>query len=61
MVAMTYVGLGDLVQILVKLGRNAVLRVRKYTDDMVRARLAMEKERDDLFEGLVKRREEWVC
>ncbi|KAI4870708.1 putative cytochrome P450 [Hypoxylon rubiginosum] len=59
MVAMTYVGLGDLVQILVKLGRNAVLRVRKYTDDMVRARLAMEKERDDLFEGLVKRREEW--
>ncbi|KAI0837328.1 putative cytochrome P450 [Hypoxylon sp. FL0890] len=59
MVAMSYVGLGELVQIIVKLGKNAVNRVRKYTDDMVRKRLAMEKGRDDLFEGLIKRREDW--
>ncbi|KAI6092809.1 putative cytochrome P450 [Hypoxylon rubiginosum] len=59
MVALTYVGLGDLVQIMAKMGGNAVIRVRKYTDDMVKKRLAMDKERDDLFEGLVKRREEW--
>ncbi|KAI1376114.1 putative cytochrome P450 [Hypoxylon crocopeplum] len=59
LVAMTYVGLGDLVQILVNIGGNAVLTVRKYTDDMVRTRLAMDKDRDDLFEGLVKKREDW--
>ncbi|KAI1388851.1 putative cytochrome P450 [Hypoxylon trugodes] len=58
-VAMTYLGLGDLVQLLVKLGGNAIKRVRKYTDDMVRTRLSMEKDRDDLFEGLIKRREDW--
>ncbi|KAI1403738.1 putative cytochrome P450 [Hypoxylon fuscum] len=58
-VALTYVGLGELVQIMVRMSKNAVMKVRRYTDDMVRTRLAMEKERDDLFEGLVKRREEW--
>ncbi|KAI1418230.1 putative cytochrome P450 [Hypoxylon sp. FL1857] len=59
MVAMSYAGLGELVQIIVKASKNAVNRVRKYTDDMVRTRLAMDKGRDDLFEGLVKRREDW--
>lgn len=60
-VAMTYVGLGELVQIIVKLSANAVSRVQSYTEEMVRARLAMDQGRDDLFEGLVKRTEEWVC
>ncbi|KAI1781041.1 putative cytochrome P450 [Hypoxylon cercidicola] len=59
MVSMTYVGLGELVQIMVKMSKNAVVRVRKYTDDMVQTRLAMKKDRDDLFDGLVKRRQEW--
>lgn len=58
-VAMTYVGLGELVQIIVKLSANAVSRVQSYTEEMVRARLAMDQGRDDLFEGLVKRTEEW--
>ncbi|OTB04367.1 hypothetical protein M426DRAFT_22986 [Hypoxylon sp. CI-4A] len=57
--AMTYLGLGDLVQLLVNMSGSTILRVRKYTDNMVRTRLAMEKERDDLFEGLIKRRDAW--
>lgn len=61
LVAMRYAGLDTLVQTIVKSGNVAVNRVRKYTDEMVRTRLAMEKDRDDLFEGIVKRREEWVC
>ncbi|KAI2610886.1 cytochrome P450 [Hypoxylon fragiforme] len=59
LVAMRYAGLDTLVQTIVKSGNVAVNRVRKYTDEMVRTRLAMEKDRDDLFEGIVKRREEW--
>ncbi|KAI0882407.1 putative cytochrome P450 [Annulohypoxylon maeteangense] len=58
-VAMTYIGLGELVQVMVKVSANTIKRVQKYTEDMVRTRLAMEHERDDLFEGLVKRREDW--
>ncbi|KAL7623983.1 hypothetical protein AAE478_005540 [Parahypoxylon ruwenzoriense] len=59
LVAMTYVGLGEIVQVIVAAGGNAIKKVRKYTDDMVKSRLSMDKQRDDLFEGLVKRREEW--
>ncbi|KAI1343972.1 putative cytochrome P450 [Xylariaceae sp. FL0016] len=59
MVAMSYVGLNEVVQILFKVLGSAIAKVQKYTDDMVRTRLNMEKGRDDLFEGLVKRREEW--
>lgn len=59
-IAMTYVGLADLVQVLFKLGSFSISKVRKYTDDMLRSRLAMEKSREDLFEGLVKRRKDWV-
>ncbi|TGJ86836.1 hypothetical protein E0Z10_g1936 [Xylaria hypoxylon] len=57
--AMTYVGLADLVQLLFKLGGFAITQVRHYTDEMVRSRLSMEKSREDLFEGLVKRRDDW--
>ncbi|KAJ8121620.1 hypothetical protein ONZ43_g1973 [Nemania bipapillata] len=58
-VAMTYIGLSELVQIVFKLGGFSVGKVRKYTDDMVKSRLSMDKARNDLFEGLVKRRDEW--
>ncbi|KAH9908004.1 putative cytochrome P450 [Xylariomycetidae sp. FL2044] len=57
--ALTYVGLGELVQVLFVLGGFAIARVRGYTDDMMKRRLNHEKAGDDLFEGLVKRREEW--
>ncbi|KAK4240445.1 cytochrome P450 [Achaetomium macrosporum] len=40
-------------------GQKSILMLRSMTDDMVSKRLAMEKGRDDLFEGLVKYREEW--
>lgn len=59
-VSMTYVGLADLVQVLFKLGSFSITKVRKYTDDMLRSRLSMETSRDDLFEGLVRRRSDWV-
>ncbi|GAW13167.1 hypothetical protein ANO14919_025450 [Xylariales sp. No.14919] len=59
LVSLTYIGLSSLVQVLFRLGRFAIVRVQKYTDDMVSTRLSMEKSRDDLFEGLVKRREDW--
>ncbi|KAI1179470.1 isotrichodermin C-15 hydroxylase [Nemania sp. FL0916] len=58
-VAMTYVGLSELVQLLFHVGSFSIKQVRKYTDEMLKSRLAMEKSRDDLFEGLVKRRQEW--
>ncbi|KAI0013292.1 putative cytochrome P450 [Xylariaceae sp. FL0662B] len=59
LVAITYMGWGDLVQLIFKAGGGAVKRVRRYTDEMVTSRLDMEKQRDDLFEGLVKRRDDW--
>lgn len=31
-----------------------------YINGMLESRLSLDKERHDLFEGLVKRREEWV-
>ncbi|KAI0485459.1 isotrichodermin C-15 hydroxylase [Xylaria cf. heliscus] len=59
MVSMTYLGLAELVQILFKLGSFSITQVQRYTDAMVQSRLSMEKSREDLFEGLVKRREDW--
>ncbi|KAJ8131179.1 hypothetical protein O1611_g2446 [Lasiodiplodia mahajangana] len=58
-VALTYVGLSSVVQALFKLGGFSISKVRGYTDDMVKSRLSMEQAREDLFEGLVKRRNEW--
>jgi cytochrome P450 len=60
LVAMTYVGLAELVQVMFKVGGFAIAKVRRYTDSMLKSRLAMEKDREDLFEGLIKRRTEWV-
>ncbi len=43
---------------MVTLGSYALKKITKYTNDMVTARLEMERN-DDLFEGLIKRRDEW--
>jgi hypothetical protein len=59
-VALTYVGLNEVVQILFKMGGLAIQRVRRYTNQMLHRRLNMEESRNDLFEGLMKRRKEWV-
>ena len=60
--ALSYVGLGEFVQIMFKFGASGTLKtVRGYTDALVTSRLNMEKGREDLFEGLVKKRDEWVC
>ncbi|KAI1354177.1 isotrichodermin C-15 hydroxylase [Xylaria sp. FL0043] len=57
--ALTYIGLGELVQILFRLNGFSITQVKGYTDAMVKTRLSMEKPREDLFEGLVKRRDAW--
>ncbi|KAI0395986.1 isotrichodermin C-15 hydroxylase [Xylariaceae sp. FL0594] len=57
--ALTYVGLNPLVQFLFQIGGFAIKRVRQYTDKMLYDRLHMDEPRDDLFEGLMKKRKEW--
>ncbi|CAJ2511464.1 Uu.00g070890.m01.CDS01 [Anthostomella pinea] len=59
MISLGYVGLGEVVQLMFRFGNLAVEKMRRYIDDMLRSRLEMGKPRDDLFEGLVKRREDW--
>ncbi len=62
MIVLNYIGLGFVVQAVFRLGGLFSLRkIKKYTDDMLTSRLQMEKGRDDLFEGLIKKQEEWVC
>ncbi len=58
--AMTYLGLGDIVQVLYKLGSFAITTVKAFTDEMLQARLSLEKPQNDLFEGLVEKRDAWV-
>ncbi|GAP90980.1 putative isotrichodermin C-15 hydroxylase [Rosellinia necatrix] len=58
-VALTYVGLSGLVQILFRMGGLSISQIRKLTDEMLQKRLNLQKNHEDLFEGLVKRREEW--
>ncbi|KAI1471816.1 cytochrome P450 [Daldinia caldariorum] len=58
MIALTYIGLGELVQIIAKCG-SSLRRARQYTRNMLNVRLAMEGKRDDLFEGIAKKRDEW--
>ncbi|KAK4041427.1 cytochrome P450 [Parachaetomium inaequale] len=60
MVSIIYLGGRWLVRILFKtVGQKSILTLRRMTEEMVSHRLAMEKGKDDLFEGLVKHREEW--
>jgi len=58
---MCYLGLRWLVQILFRYfgGGPDFARVREYTRSMLQKRLAMPEGREDLFEGLVRRRKEW--
>ncbi|RYP71152.1 hypothetical protein DL769_004740 [Monosporascus sp. CRB-8-3] len=59
-VALSYVGFDAVVQWMWRHGGFlAFAKIQGYVNEMLASRLGMEKERDDLFEGLVKRREEW--
>ncbi len=61
LVALCYVGGGFLVQWIWALGANMSLaKMRGLVGGMLTARLEMDKPRVDLFEGLVRRRKEWV-
>jgi cytochrome P450 len=61
MTALSYLGFSWLVQLMFRSGGKKVLRsINKSTDTMVANRLKMTNERNDLFEGFVKRRAEWV-
>lgn len=60
--ALSYLGFHWLVQLIFRYaGGLTVRKIRALTNAMVEHRLALKQERDDLFEGIVKRREEWVC
>ncbi|KAI0025684.1 putative cytochrome P450 [Xylariomycetidae sp. FL0641] len=59
MVALSYIGFHELVQVLFACAQFAIGQARRVTEKMVSDRLAFDKPRDDLFEGLVKKREEW--
>ncbi|KAK4449769.1 isotrichodermin C-15 hydroxylase [Podospora aff. communis PSN243] len=58
---MSYIGLHWLVQVLYQYAGSgkALARVREYTRAMLEKRMEMPEGREDLFEGLVRRRDEW--
>jgi cytochrome P450 len=61
MVALGYGGLRGLVQLIHKAGGFLAMKtMRGYIDNMLKSRLSTGQSRDDLFEGLAKRRHEWV-
>lgn len=56
-----YVGGWWLVWVLFRtLGQRSVAALRRVTDELLSRRLAMEKGRNDLLEGLISHREAWV-
>ncbi|KAJ5113440.1 hypothetical protein N7456_001974 [Penicillium angulare] len=58
--ALGYSGLGGVVQMIHKLGGFfALSKIQEYTNSMLKSRLGMGKGRNDLFEGLAKKQEEW--
>jgi len=57
--ALDYLGFHWLVQLIFRYGGSDLTQVRGYTRAMLEKRLAMPEGREDLFEGLVRRREEW--
>lgn len=62
MAALSYLGFHWLVQIIFRyVGGLTIRKLGTYNRAMVDNRLAMKEGREDLFEGIVKRREEWVC
>ncbi|KAI1269481.1 cytochrome P450 [Xylariaceae sp. FL1019] len=58
-VSLTYVGLSEVVQMLYRMNGSAIKRTQGLTRDLVVSRLSMDTPRNDLFEGLVRKREEW--
>jgi cytochrome P450 len=59
-IALTYSGFGELVQLIHKAGGFLALNnIKEYTNSMLRSRLSTGKGRNDLFEGLAKRQQEW--
>ncbi|PVI03002.1 isotrichodermin C-15 hydroxylase [Periconia macrospinosa] len=58
---LAYLGFHWLVQAIYRCASRgtAVKKLQEYTNAMLKSRLAMNKEQEDLFEGLVKRRVEW--
>ncbi|KAJ3956881.1 hypothetical protein N0V92_006555 [Colletotrichum tropicale] len=60
MTSIKYIGLSFVVQALFKMGgMKAMSQVRENTDEMMENRMSMTDDRNDLFEGLLKRRKEW--
>ncbi len=57
---MDYLGFHSLVQLLFKYGSSAIKQSSQYTEAMLQNRLDMKEGREDLFEGLVRRKDEWV-
>ncbi|OHF00678.1 isotrichodermin C-15 hydroxylase [Colletotrichum orchidophilum] len=58
--AMKYIGLDPIVQGIFKIGGLAAMKqLRESTDEMMQSRLDMDPDRKDLFEGLLRKKEEW--
>ena len=61
MIALGYSGASGLVQLIFKVGGFlSMSSIREYTNNMLKSRLCMGKGRDDLFEGLLRKQNEWV-
>ncbi|KAK7442417.1 isotrichodermin C-15 hydroxylase [Colletotrichum acutatum] len=61
MTAMKYIGLDPVVQGLFWIGGlAAMMQLRESTDKMMQTRLDMDPDRKDLFEGLLRKKEEWA-
>jgi cytochrome P450 len=59
-IAISYCGGGAVVQMLHALGGFlAISKIQEYTNSMLRSRLGHGKGRDDLFEGLARKQDEW--
>jgi cytochrome P450 len=61
MSALVYVGWSAFVQLFFRLvGSKGMEELHKHTNHMVASRLNLTHEREDLFEGIVKKKDEWV-
>lgn len=61
MSGMIYVGWNAFVQLFFRfVGSRSIKQLHKYTNAMVVSRLNLTQERNDLFEGIVKKQAEWV-
>ena len=62
MMALSYVGLHWLVQVLFRLlGHRSLAKMNRLSGDMIQGRLGIKEDRADLFDGLRKIPEPWVC